>query len=86
MGATTKSLLEVKVVTDHDCGNYRIGEIDFGIHCGEVEDFLKQYGLEGRDDLIGKLAYLSHWVHAVYEKIPKPESTAHVYQTGRMGT
>lgn len=31
MGAQYKTLIEIKVVTDHDCGNYKIGELNYSI-------------------------------------------------------
>lgn len=73
MSATVKPLLELSVVTDHDCGNYRIGAVEFSIY-PNVEAFLVQYGIEGRNDLVAKLSYLIHFVHAVYEKTPLEKS------------
>jgi len=50
MGARTKTFLELKKVTDHDCGNYRMGEI-WGTPEGEIHQHVMKYGEEGFNDL-----------------------------------
>lgn len=69
MSATTKVLMTVEVVTDHDCGNYQIGDVDFSINCELVESFLKEYGRKGFEDLILKLNYLSYWARKEFENL-----------------
>jgi hypothetical protein len=68
MSATRQKLLEISYITDHDCGTYSIGEIDFGIN-GMLSDYLKEYGLDGRNDILLALSYLTHKVHTEYQKI-----------------
>lgn len=57
MGATRKPLFSISYVTDHDCGNYHVGEIDWGIH-GTLRQYLKQYGKEGKNDIVSTLSFL----------------------------
>lgn len=62
MSAKYKTLLEIKEVTDHDCGNYKIGEIDFAIHVGDLDNYLKRYGYEGKNRILVALGVLAHQV------------------------
>jgi len=50
LSATTKTFLEIKKVVDHDCGNYRIGEIDF-IPRNEVREYVLKHGQFAVDEL-----------------------------------
>ena len=50
MSAQMKTFFELKKVTDHDCGNYRIGEIDF-VNYEALKDHVKKYGENGYKDL-----------------------------------
>lgn len=50
MSAQYETLITFKQVTDHDCGNYQIGEVDWGIH-GTVDRFIDTYGDKGVKDL-----------------------------------
>lgn len=72
MSATEKQLLSVSYVTDHDCGNYVIGEIDFGIS-GELRSYLKAYGLPGKTDIIQNLSYLIYEVEREFRSIDEIE-------------
>lgn len=56
-----KELLSVSYHTDTETGNERVGEIDFGIS-GTVKEYLKEYGLKGKDEIIKTLAYLMYYV------------------------
>ena len=65
MSATREKIISFSYVTDHDCGNYRIGEVDWGIH-GTFDEFLKSYGDKGIQDLfwsmdIVKEQLLARW-------------------------
>jgi hypothetical protein len=51
MGAERKTMLEVKVVTDHDCGNYRIGEIDT-VPDQQVAEYIARFGEYGYQELL----------------------------------
>ena len=66
--AGTRDLLKIDYHTDDDTGTYAVGEVDFGIY-GTLDEYLKRYGLKGRDDIIGTLAYLIHDVHARFKDI-----------------
>jgi len=56
MGAKyTNNLIEFKAVTDHDCGNYHIGEIDV-FTTYELDKFLRDQGVDGYKDLMFQLA------------------------------
>lgn len=68
MSARTEKLFEIKYVTDHDCGNYHIGEIDFGIY-GTLREYLKQYGRKGKDDIVQKLAFLIYETEREFRSI-----------------
>jgi len=74
MGATREKLLDISYVVDHDTGMYHTGEIDFGIVCGVLDDYLKIYGVKGRDEILSTLGYIAHDVFRRFEKIS--ESTA----------
>lgn len=50
MSAKMETFFELKKVTDHDCGNYRMGEIDF-VNFDNIRDYVKTYGDFGRDEL-----------------------------------
>lgn len=51
MGSTQKTLIEIKYVTDHDCGNYAIGEIDCWINA-ELSEYLATYGYKGKQEIV----------------------------------
>ena len=60
----TKDLLKIDYHTDDETGIYYIGEVDFGI-CGTLDDYLKYYGLKGKEEIVKTLAYL---IYAVEDK------------------
>lgn len=62
MSAKTETLLSIEVVTDHDCGNYTIGEIDFRIHIGRLRQYLKARGHEGKKNILASLGHLAYEV------------------------
>lgn len=59
MSAETDDLIKLVVVTDHDCGNYRIGEVDVRYNTDELREHIKRYG---GDELLLMLGYLTHKV------------------------
>lgn len=79
MGATTKTLMTVEYVTDHDCGNYRIGEGEFGIKVGALEDYLKSFGYEGKCEIVKTLSTLIYEVERRWRELPpKHDASAQV--------
>lgn len=40
----TKELLSLEYHTDDDTGMYEVGEVDYGIYTGLVEDYIRAYG------------------------------------------
>ena len=53
-----KTLLEIGYHEDNDTGIYRIGEVDFGVFSGILDEYLKIYGAEGKKEITLMLAYL----------------------------
>ena len=67
-----KGLLTISYHSDDDTGMYQIGEIDFGI-CGELDNYLKNYGYAGKKDIIDTLGYLIYEVEKRFrEQNPSP--------------
>ena len=75
MGASRKELITVSYVTDHDCGNYRIGEIDFGVS-GVLRRYLELFGADGKKELTAALSYLIYKVEREYRSIDQIETWA----------
>lgn len=50
MGATKKQIGTISIVTDHDCGNYKIGEI-WEDPALMVEEYLQKYGEFGYSEI-----------------------------------
>ena len=57
MSAEMKTFFELQKVVDHDCGNYRIGEIDF-IDFHAINKYIEQYGEFGYTELSDALIRL----------------------------
>lgn len=53
----TEPLLEIKYHTDDENGRNYIGEVDFGIY-GTFDDYVKQYGRIGLNEVLLKLTHL----------------------------
>lgn len=68
MSATKEPLLTLSYVTDHDCGNYYVGETDHGICVGNLSKFLKSFGHKGKSDLVASLAHLIFHVETTWRK------------------
>lgn len=69
--AQRKDLISIEMVTDCETGLYRIGELDYGISVIAMENYLKNYGHEGRKELLYMLGFLSHQVCEYFERIQK---------------
>jgi len=63
-----RMLLEITEVVDDDTGNWYVGEIEFGIS-GNLEQYLREYGEKGRDDILGTLDYLKGAVTKQYDNL-----------------
>lgn len=75
MSAKFEKVIELRVVIDHDCGNYSIGEVEVsGAYGPEIREFLQRFGEEGRDNLLKALNFCTH---RVYEENTKIISEAH---------
>lgn len=59
MSAEFKVIGTVKVVTDHDCGLYRLGEVEASFDKQELRDLIKAHGPR---DLLMALCFLQHQV------------------------
>ncbi|MFA5323913.1 MAG: hypothetical protein WC373_14675 [Smithella sp.] len=67
-----KNLLLVDYHSDDDTGMYQIGEIDFGIS-SRLDEYLKQYGRKGMDDILKTLCHLIWHVQEYGYEIIKGE-------------
>ena len=70
MSATTKELIKITVVTDHDCDNYKIGELQAGYRTSDLEQYIKDYGFT---NLIITLSRLTHEVLTIRDKLKREE-------------
>lgn len=66
---TTEILLTVEQHTDTETGINHIGEIDFGIKIGPLENYLKRYRYEGKTEIIKTLAFLIYKVEEEYMRV-----------------
>lgn len=57
MSAKLETFFELKKVVDHDCGNYRIGEIDF-TNYAKIREYIHQHGQFGYEQLIDVLVLI----------------------------
>lgn len=67
--AARKDLLELNYLVDDDTGMYHVGEIDFGIHSGALEDYLLSYGYEGKKEIVAMLGHLIYEVEDRWKKM-----------------
>jgi hypothetical protein len=70
--AQTSDLLKITYHTDDETGMYQVGEIDFGIS-GSLEDYLRYYGMEGRNNILLTLCHLANEVTVAFNKIQSEE-------------
>ena len=59
MSADTNQLGSIRYVTDHDCGNYRLGEVDGGFDMNELKRYLDWYGPDGYRELCEQMVHMS---------------------------
>ena len=64
-----RTLIKVTEVTDDSTGNWRIGEIEFGIFVGFLKDYLKKHGEKGKKEIIDMLEYLKSKVEEYFERV-----------------
>ena len=63
-------LIGVTVVTDDDTGVYRVGELDFGIHLGPLDTFLRRGNVyQRRDEILSMFGYLAHRICEEADKV-----------------
>ena len=55
-------ILIVNTITDDDTGMYFVGEIDGMFQRGQLQKYLRTYGIKGKDELLTHLAFLQHQV------------------------
>lgn len=69
MSATYKDLASIKYVIDHDCGLYVIGETSGSFDEHKLKEYLKQFGNEGKNDLLYSLARMTSQVIQNWQQI-----------------
>ncbi len=72
----TVTLLTVEYHSDDDTGIYQVGEVDFGIRTGLLEDYIRRDPYNRKKDLLDILGYLIHKVSEVYEKIQSEDDSS----------
>jgi len=65
MSAKMKTILEVKKVIDHDCGNYTMGELDF-INYAAIDEYIQTHGEFGYREFS---TFLNKCSHQLWESI-----------------
>jgi len=68
-----ETLLTLEKVTDCETGDYRVGEIDFGIKVGALEDYLMRYGYEGKREIMNMMSYLIYEIERRYRDLPNSQ-------------
>ena len=64
-----RTLIKITEVTDDSTGNWRMGEIEFGITIGLLKDYLENYGEKGKKEIIDMLEYLKSKVEEYSERV-----------------
>ena len=64
-----RTLIRITEVIDDSTGNWRIGEIEFSIAVGWLEEYLKKYGKKGEKEIIGMLEFLKFKVTKYSERV-----------------
>jgi hypothetical protein len=63
-------LVSVNVVTDDSTGLYTVGELDFGIHLGPLDTFLRRGNVyQRRDEVLAMFGYLAHRICEESDKV-----------------
>lgn len=73
--SATKPLIKVEYHSDDDTGMYHIGEIDFGIN-GGLDDYLRHYGLKGKQDIISTMGYLIYEVERRFRETQQSQTAS----------
>ena len=68
----TKELMVIEYVTDSEVAHAHMGEIDYGIYSGVLENYIKHYGHKGKKEIMNTLAFLIGEV----AKVEVPVNTA----------
>jgi hypothetical protein len=69
MSATYEDLVTIKKVIDHDCGMYKIGEIDGCFQEHELREYLLNT-TNGKENLLTHLSYLIYQVQDCHRNLP----------------
>jgi hypothetical protein len=69
-------LLSVTVVTDDETGMYQIGDLDYSIPVGLLEDYLVRNGHKGYKEILFSLGVLSSKVTEYYHETQKRNQRA----------
>jgi len=69
MGAEKETLLEIKAVTDHDTGDYYVGEIDWADN-GKLQEYIERYGRKGVERLHSTLSYWTYEIERRVRELP----------------
>lgn len=62
-----ETLLTIEQITDCETGDYRVGELDFGIKVGPVTQYLERYGYQGKRELLAMLGHLAYHVERYWQ-------------------
>ena len=65
-----RTLIELTEVTDDDTGIWKQGEIEYGIS-GNLEEYLKDYGEEGKKEVVKMLETLKGVVEEYWQRVEK---------------
>lgn len=64
-----RKLICITEVIDDSTGTWRVGEIEFSITLGFLEQYLKTYGEKGKDEIISMLEFLKSKVEEYYQRV-----------------
>ena len=70
--ASRKLLIEIEYYYDTDTGIYEVGEIDYG-YGQELYNYLEEYGLKGRNNLLQVFGFLAYTVQDLFLKTNPPQ-------------
>lgn len=75
-----KDLIRITYHTDDDTGIYDVGEIDTMGTREEIEEYIKQYGQKGVNDLLAALNHQTWFILHTWYKSPADEdvTTKHI--------
>ena len=71
MEAEYEDLIRIKQVVDTDVGYYKTGEFCCAFAERDLEKFFKNYGVQGRDELMISITHLIHNIEACFRKLPE---------------